>query len=497
MRLNLSNHVRTTTIVLLTALMGLTRGSTARAFQPLTDPIPVPIPQGTIQVKLVPVATGLVAPIYLTTAPREFEEGDRDGRRGRSDERGSGRKYIVDQTGRVLVLKNGRILDTPFLDISGLLSNLPPAFPGVPPGLFPFYDERGLLGLAFHPDFSKSDKPGFRTIYTMHNAPVTAPADFPQPPFPAGAIPNCQEVIAEWKVTDGLETVDPMSYREILRFDKPEFNHNGGTIVFGHDRYLYASIGDGGAGNDVGSGHITGSGNAQSLGTILGKIVRIDPLSPASTMDSDDMISANGAYRVPNDNPFVNTPGALHEIFAYGLRNPYRMSFDKGGDRLIVADVGQNNIEEVDIIRRGGNYGWNQKEGTFLFDPQTGFVSFDPNPDPSLIDPVVQYDHNNSENNGKSYLAAIGGFVYRGSKIPDLKGKYVFADLTGTLFDADLSSGKIEKLVDAGIFIKGFGVDEDGEIFALGSSNLGPSGPNGTDLAIKPLQDEKHDGSDD
>jgi glucose/arabinose dehydrogenase len=326
----------------------------------------------------------------------------------------------------------------------------------------------------------------------MHNVPVTTQADFPQPPFPPGAAPNSQEVIAEWRVDRHADTVDLMSYRELLRYDKPEFNHNGGTIIFGADDNLYASIGDGGAANDVGPGHIPGTGNAQILGTILGKVIRINPLDPRRTRHKDGIISANGAYRIPNDNPFVSTPGAVREIFAYGFRNPYRMSFDRKGNRLIVADVGQDNIEEVDIVTRGGNYGWHLKEGTFLFDPQTGHVSIDQNPDPRLIDPVVEYDHNPSEAiRVAKYQAVIGGFVYRGSKIPELRGKYVFADLTGFLFVADLSNGNLAKLIDSGIFIKGFGEDDDGEIYALGSPEIGPSGSDGVVLAIKPVREKR------
>src|SRR4029077_14237666 len=131
----------------------------------------------------------------------------------------------------------------------------------------------------------------------------------------------CQEVIAEWKVNHRFDMVDPTSYRELLRYDKPAFNHNGGTIVFGADGNLYASTGDGGEANDVGDGHIPGTGNAQRLETILGKIIRINPLDPSLTRRKKGKISANGAYRIPRDNPFVMTDGAVKEIFAYGLRN--------------------------------------------------------------------------------------------------------------------------------------------------------------------------------
>lgn len=472
-------------IIVVASLMGLVGVPAAMAFQPLDDPIPIPIPQGHIRVKLEPVASGLVSPIYLTSANSPFADDDHHGKD--HDRRKSRSLYVVDQTGRILVLKRGVVQDVPLLDISDVLSGLTPAFPGAPQGVNPGYDERGLLGLAFHPNFSKSGRPGFRTLYTMHNVPVTTPADFPMPPFPAGAVPNCQEVIAEWKVDRHGHLIDPMSYRELLRYDKPQFNHNGGTIVFGPDGYLYASTGDGGAANDVAPGHIPDTGNAQSLGTILGKVLRINPLDPRLTGHRGGVMSANGAYRIPRDNPFLSTSGAVKEIFAYGFRNPYRMGFDRKRGSLIVADVGQNNVEEVDIIKRGGNYGWHLKEGTFLFDPQTGDVSLDPMPYRRLINPVVEYDHNPSETLRVSgYLAIVGGFVYRGSRIPELRGKYVCADLTGFLFVADLSSGRITKLIDSGIFIKGFGEDDDGEIYALGSPVLGPSGSGGMVLAIRP-----------
>jgi hypothetical protein len=473
--------MHTIRVVVLALLMVLMKAAGAWAFQALDDPIPTPIPQGNIQVKLVPVATGLVAPIYLTT----FPGGDEGGGPG-PGRRGPRNLYVVDQTGKVLVMKGGVIQDMPMLDISDLLSHLSPAFPGAPQGINPGYDERGLLGLAFHPNFSDPDKPGFRTLYTMHNVPVGRAADFPQPPFPPGAVPNCQEVIAEWKSDSTGEVVDPMSYRELLRYDKPQFNHNGGTIAFGPDRLLYASTGDGGNANDVGAGHIPGTGNAQSLGTILGKIIRINPLDPSLTGPGKGMISANGAYRIPNDNPFVATAGAVKEIYAYGMRNPYRMGFDRKG-RLIVADVGQDHVEEVDIIKKGGNFGWHLKEGTFLFDPATGDVSLDPSPDPSLIDPVVEYDHDPSEPlRVDEYEAVVGGFVYAGARVPKLRNKYVFADLTGFLFYADLENGTMAKLVDSGIFIKGFGQAPDGEVYALGSANIGPSGTAGVVLAIRP-----------
>src|SRR5262249_19132907 len=173
------------------------------------------------------------------------------------------------------------------------------------------------------------------------------------------------------------------------------------------------------------------TGNAQSLTTILGKVIRINPLHPSLTADSEGSVSANGQYRIPTSNPFVAQAGAVSEIYAYGVRNPYRYSFDLDNGSLILADVGQNNIEEVDIIQRGGNYGWHRKEGSFLFDPATGDVFTDPSPDPTLIDPVVEYDHFEATVGEVTRIAVIGGFVYRDSNIKELRGKYVFGDLNG------------------------------------------------------------------
>jgi hypothetical protein len=459
---------------------------------PLKDPIPAPIPPSPIAVTLKTVVTGLRSPIFLTVSDARHE--DRE-----DEDRDNDRKFVVDESGLIVIVRDGVVQPTPFLDITGVIAQINPAFPSAPHGLNPGYDERGLLGLAFHPGFHDSDSAGYQTLYTLHNVPVVRVADFPQPPFPPTAKPNCQEVIAEWKVSNQNPDVEnPDSYREVLRFDRPQFNHNGGTVAFGRDGLLYAAFGDGGAANDVGAGHIPGTGNAQSLTTILGKMIRINPLDPGLTDDEDGALSGNGQYRIPRDNPFFTRPGAVKEIYAYGLRNPYRFSFDAKSDRLVLADVGQNNIEEVDIITRGGNYGWNIQEGTFLFDKTTGNVFTNPNPDPSLIEPVVEYDHFEATVNKVTRIAIIGGFVYRGSRIPKLKGKYVCADLNGLLFDADLKTGKIEQLLDAGMFIKGIGQDANNELYVTASTIIGPGTAgttNGGIFQIRPLRggDEGND----
>ncbi|MFO0890994.1 MAG: PQQ-dependent sugar dehydrogenase [Isosphaeraceae bacterium] len=459
-------------LICLLGLALLAASPSSRAEAP-DNPIPAPIPQSRVKVALHPIARGLTAPLHFAAA----------GKRGMTG-------YIVDQTGLILVLREGGIRPEPFLDITAIMSGLSPSVPGAPPGLTPGYDGRGLLGLAFHPGFDVEGSPGYRTLYTMHNVPVTKIADFPIPPFPdASVVPNCQEVIAEWKAIGGEKddelVVDPASYREILRFDKPQYNHNGGAIVFGRDRLLYASIGDGGNANDVGPGHNPLVGNAQDLSTILGKILRIDPLNPNLGSGQRNILSDNGQYHIPRSNPFVSAPGSLKEIYAYGLRAPHRMSFDKLSNRLIVGDVGQKYVEEINIITRGGNYGWRHKEGSFLFDPATGEISIDTKPDPARIDPIAEYDHEEFGGNAGAPVAVIGGFVYRGSSIPQLRGKYVFGDLTGVLLVANLYSGKIERLLHTGMLIKGFGQDGEGELYVLGSTSIGPSGTGGAVLAIQ------------
>ena len=469
----------------LISVSALALGVPALAQQvPLKDPIPFPIPQSPIGVTLKPVALGLTSPIFLA------QEGDR--------------KFVVDQTGLVLLLNDEGDASTVFLDITGVVAQISPAFPSAPQGLNPGYDERGLLGQAFHPRFQDKHHPGYHTFYTLHNVPVTRHADFPEPPFPdprtpnIAPVPNCQEVIAEWKVDhSNPDVTDPNSYREVLRFDKPQFNHNGGSVAFGPDGLLYSAFGDGGAANDVGAGHNPLTGNAQDLSTILGKMIRINPLDPSLTSDLHGAVSDNGRYRIPRGNPFFGKTGVRAEIWAYGLRNPYRFSFDARDGRLVLADVGQNNIEEVDIITPGGNFGWRFKEGTFLFaatGPNRGSVFTDPNPDPTLINPVLEYDHFEATAKRITRIAIVGGFVYRGSRIHDLRGKYVCGDLKGFLFAGDLNSGKIEQLLDTGMFIKGFGQDEDGELYVTGSKIIGPGvagSTNGLVLKIRPARNDK------
>ncbi|MEY2548437.1 MAG: hypothetical protein QOD64_1019, partial [Verrucomicrobiota bacterium] len=313
-------------------------------------------------------------------------------------------------------------------------------------------------------------------------------------PLPAGTSFNHQSVIAEWQVSAGNpDVVDPATRREVMRIDEPQFNHNAGQLVFRpSDHYLYISLGDGGAANDVGAGHDATTGNGQKLTTVLGKILRINPLVPSAQPGSSDPTSANGKYRVPASNPFVGTANVA-EIFAYGFRNPFRFGFDAVTDKLIVADVGQDHVEEIDLVEAGKNYGWNKKEGTFLFDSATGNVTFDSSPNPALTNPVAQYSHDDG-------IAILGGYLYRGTTVSALTNKYVFGDFSTTFtapkgrlfYMDDLNSGVIRELRIGneerpfGLFLKAFGRDANGEIYALASSNLGPSGTTGQVLKIVP-----------
>ena len=245
-----------------------------------------------------------------------------------------GRMFLVDQIGLVKVITtDGKQQEKPFLDISDQMVKLSPG-----------YDERGLLGLAFHPDFAGNDR-----VFVFYSAPLRSGA-------PEGW--SCTNKLSEFRVSkDDKNMIDMNSEKVLLQIDKPQMNHNGGTIAFGPDGYLYLPLGDGGGANDVGMGHVSG-GNAQNTSTLLGKILRIDV----------NVNNSLPAYGIPADNPFVNEKGFLPEIWAYGLRNPYRISFDSAG-HLFVADAGQNLWEEVDVVSKGGNYGWNIREGTHCFDP--------------------------------------------------------------------------------------------------------------------------------
>ncbi len=418
------------------------------------------IPLGKIKIRLDLVASGLTAPVYATNAAD-----------------GSGRLFVVDQAGLIRIIDKGRLLGEPFLDLTDRIVELNSAF-----------DERGLLGLAFHPNYADNGR-----FFVRYSAPRTRG---PLGPC-TGTSRGCHEaVVAEFHVSKKDPNKADPNGRILFAYDEPQFNHNAGQIAFGPDGFLYFSLGDGGGAHDglADSPPSHGAiGNGQNTETPLGAVLRID-------------VDGQLPYEIPPDNPFVHTSD-MNEIYAYGFRNPYRFSFDDGpgGDgRLFVADVGQNLFEEIDIVTNGGNYGWPIKEGFHCFDP------FDPNNPPNdcnatgTIDPVAEYTHENG-------LAVVGGFVYRGSRFPELVGKYVFGDFsmdfgpTGRLFYLD-ADGKLSDIFEfqivgsnplaiqvgghqpLGLFVFGFGEDEKGEIYVLTSGNLGPIGNTGQVFHIRQSQ---------
>jgi glucose/arabinose dehydrogenase len=388
------------------------------------------------------VAQGLISPVTLAQPPD-----------------GSGRLFVVDQIGRIRIVDAaGQLLQQPFLDISARLVPLNPAG-----------DERGLLGLAFHPQYATN-----RRFFVYYSAPrrASAPTNF-----------SHTNQVTEFTTSDDPDRANPTSERIVLQVDQPQSNHDGGTIAFGPDGYLYVSLGDGGGANDTGTGH-SPEGNGQDLTNLLGSILRISlDVSP---------------YGIPFGNPFAGTPPARPEIWAYGFRNPYRFSFDRSTGELIVGDVGQNRWEEVDLVRRGRNYGWNIKEGRECFNrtnasqplPSCPFLGANGQP---LFDPVLVYPNSRHSAAPISGVAVVGGYVYRGRGIPGLEGHYVFGDFSGPqggLLMVAATAGEgpwtFERLdlLDRpggmiGHLLKGFGEDRTGEIYLLTSDQGGPTGSSG------------------
>jgi glucose/arabinose dehydrogenase len=435
------------------AVIGLMPPVTA---QPLEDPIPQPIRRGGVRVRLEPVATGLTAPNWGIPAPGDGE-----------------RLFVTDQDGILWAINLTTGVRTVFLDVSARLVPLGAFGPGT-------FDERGLLGLAFHPDYATNG-----LLYTYTSEPVSGAADFST--MPQGTTANHQSVVAEWSVPDPgdpASVVDPSSRRELLRIDEPQFNHNAGALNFGPDGMLFIALGDGGQADDQGVGH-SPEGNGQDTGNILGDILRIDPQGSNS---------ANGEYGIPADNPFVGGPG-VDEIWASGFRNPFRFSFDSATGDLIAADVGQNDIEEIDVVTKGGNFGWRIKEGSFLFDPngdEDGFVTArSPGSPAGLIDPIAEYDHDEG-------LAVVGGFVYHGDAIRALRTRYVFGEFSrpegeeGRLFFLNASNRIREfRLVgqsSLGFFVDGFGQDANGELYVLGNTTGTPFEDTGVVMRIAQAQ---------
>jgi glucose/arabinose dehydrogenase len=330
-------------------------------------------------------------PVYLT-APR----GD------------THRLFVVEKTGRIRIVKNGRTLSQPFLSLAGRVSN---------------GDEQGLLSMAFAPDYASSGL--FYVDYTDR----------------AG-----DSHVVEYHVSSNRDVADAGSARQVLFQPQPESNHNGGLLLFGPDKLLYMGFGDGGAADDVGYGHNSRIGNGQDLGTWLGKILRIDPRA-----------SGGRPYTVPRSNPFVGRSGARPEIYAYGLRNPWRFAFD--GTNMVIGDVGQNRQEEVDFAprgsARGANYGWRVWEGRLHHASGTARrAKF----------PVVVYDHTEGR------CSITGGYVVRDPRLAALRGRYVFGDFCGgKLESVRLHTGRAHAhaLHLTVPLLSSFGVDARNRVYAL------------------------------
>lgn len=329
---------------------------------------------------------------------------------------GSNRLFVCQKEGKVWLIQNDKLNPTPFLDVSDQMVHIDPA-----------YDERGLLGIAFHPSFKSN-----RKFYVYYSAPANK----------RGV--NNLGTVAEYEASaNNASTADQSSKRILLQVEEPESNHNGGCLAFGDDGYLYISLGDGGGGGDK-HGSI---GNGQNLSNLLATILRID---------------VNGEpYSIPKDNPFVNKKDARPEIYAYGLRNPWRFSFDRQTHELYAGDVGQNKYEEVDIINKGGNYGWRIKEGFHDYNVPAGGVKA------NLLAPIYEYGHDKG-------ISITGGYVYRGKAIPELQGKYVYGDYNGSLWVLSKQGGKwvnsdldVAKKPGGNMQLYSWGEDEAGELYML------------------------------
>jgi glucose/arabinose dehydrogenase len=319
---------------------------------------------------------------------------------------GSGDLVVVQQGGRILRFAPGAARAAPFLELHGRVSTAG--------------NEEGLLGLAFAPDYARSG-----AFYLYYSA----------------AGPR-RSVLARFRVPAGKRAGDPASEQVLLEVDEPYSNHNGGQIVFGPDGMLYVGLGDGGSGGDP-------HRNGQNRATLLGSLLRIDVSRQ----------QGGRAYAIPPDNPFAGArDGSRGEIWAYGLRNPWRFSFDRATGVLYLADVGQDAWEEVDRIVRGGNYGWNVMEGNHCYWPTQGC------PRAGLELPISEYSHAQ----GRSIT---GGFVYRGAAIPALRGRYVFGDyVAGTIWSIPVEQPGFhapEPLLESHLYIASFGEDAAGELYVL------------------------------
>lgn len=354
------------------------------ATSPASTPVAPPPPATAIGLEL--VVEGLASPLFAGHA------GD-----------GSRRLFVLEQDGRVRVVRDGRLVQAAYLDISDRVGA---------------GGERGLLGIAFAPSFATDGR--LFVDYTDRNG---------------------DTVVSEFRAPDpAADHADPGSERVLLRIHQPFANHNGGALATGPDGLLWIATGDGGSGGDP-------LGNGQRLDTFLGKLLRIDPRP------------AQGApYGIPSDNPFVGRADARSEIWAYGLRNPWRFSFDRATDDLWIADVGQGALEEVDRWPAGSpagpNFGWRLMEASACFDPAEGCDAA------GLVLPVAAYGHDLG-------CSITGGYVYRGAAVPGLAGTYLFADYcSGTIWGLAAADERPTPrvLIESGLSVASFGEDEAGEL---------------------------------
>ncbi|MDR2877989.1 MAG: PQQ-dependent sugar dehydrogenase [Chromatiales bacterium] len=341
------------------------------------------------------IVSDVEEPVALTHAPGEPD-----------------RVYVLEQDGRIRIVADDKLLVEPFLDITARVKN---------------GGERGLLGLAFHPDYARSGY--FYVNYTAER------------PDRSGD----QLVTRISRFARGADgKADAASERVLLEIEQPFSNHNGGQIAFGPDGMLYIGMGDGGSADDP-------LGNGQNLATLLGKMLRIDAGIKAG--------SDARAYDIPADNPFIATRGARPEIWAYGLRNPWRFSFDRDTGLLYVGDVGQNRQEEIDVIARGGNYGWNLMEGDLCHRATPAQCAR-----MELLRPILTYGRSDG-------VAVIGGYVYRGAAMPTLCGTYIYGDYgSGRVWGlryADDHVGTQRELLHTDHSISAFGEDAIGELYLL------------------------------
>jgi glucose/arabinose dehydrogenase len=317
------------------------------------------------------------------------------------------RLFVVEQGGRVRVMVGGRLRATPFLDIRSQVTA---------------GGEQGLLSIAFAPDYKTSGR--FYVYFTDRSG---------------------DQRVVEY-TRSSAERADAGSARLVLKMDDEESNHNGGLMLFGPDKHLYIGTGDGGgAGDQHGE-----RGNAQNLGSLLGKLLRIDPAE-----------AGDKPYGVPSDNPFVSRGGARGEIYSYGLRNPWRFSFDRRTGDLSIGDVGQNEVEEIDFVRRGkgrgANFGWRPFEGRSRY--ASGESA------PGHVPPVITRSH------GDGWCSITGGVVVRDPQLPALRGRYVFGDFCkGRILSAKLSAGRARSVRNTPLKVdslSSFGEDARGRVYAV------------------------------